>query len=67
MEKIIKIQGMSCNHCTASVQKALDETKGVESAEVSLEGKCARVIFDENEVTLEELNAVVEDQGFDVV
>ena len=53
MEVIIKIEGMSCNHCTASVQNALSETAGVNAAEVSLENKCARVVFDESVVSLE--------------
>lgn len=67
MEVIIKIEGMSCNHCTASVQNALSETSGVNAAEVSLENKCAKVVFDESVVSLEDLKQVVEDQGFDVV
>ena len=67
MEAIIKIEGMSCNHCTASVQNALSEVQGVSTVKVSLEDKCAEVEFDENIVVLDELKSVVEDQGFDVI
>jgi copper chaperone len=33
----IKVKGMSCNHCVMSVQKALEEMEGVQSAQVDLE------------------------------
>ncbi|MEG0050046.1 MAG: heavy metal translocating P-type ATPase, partial [Clostridia bacterium] len=33
MEKIVYIEGMSCNHCKMSVEKALKALNGVESAE----------------------------------
>jgi uncharacterized protein len=33
----LTIRGMRCSHCTASVTRALSETPGVESAEVSLQ------------------------------
>ena len=39
----IKIEGMMCKHCVAHVEKALAAVSGVESVEVSLEGKCAVV------------------------
>ena len=67
METTIKIEGMSCCHCTSAVKNALAETDGVVSVEVSLEEKCAKVVFDENKVSVENLKEVVEDQGFDVV
>ncbi len=67
METIIKIEGMSCKHCTASVQNALAATAGVSAVEVSLEDKCAKVVFDESIVSVEDLKNTVEDQGFDVV
>ena len=37
MEKIMKIEGMMCPHCEATVKKALEAIDGVESAAVSHE------------------------------
>lgn len=42
----LSIQGMNCGHCVASVERALRETAGVTSVEVSLEGKSALVEAD---------------------
>ncbi len=33
----IKVTGMTCGHCVASVTKALQKVPGVESADVSLD------------------------------
>lgn len=43
MKKKMFIEGMSCNHCKASVEKALNAIDGVTGAEVSLEEKSALI------------------------
>lgn len=37
MEQIVKVKGMSCQHCVKAVTKALQNLEGVKSVEVSLE------------------------------
>jgi copper ion binding protein len=37
MEQIVKVKGMSCQHCVKAVTKALQSLEGVKSVEVSLE------------------------------
>lgn len=63
MEKILNVEGMSCKHCTATVKKALEEIDGVKEADVSLEGKNARVELDKD-VADEALVKAVEDAGY---
>lgn len=41
--KIISVEGMTCAHCKASVEKALKKMDGVADAQVSLEEKAAVV------------------------
>ena len=41
--KIISVEGMTCAHCKASVEKALKKIDGVADAQVSLEEKAAVV------------------------
>lgn len=65
MKKTIRIEGMHCGNCTGRVQKALAALPGVESVEVSLEGKCAAVVVDIF-VTDEILKSTVEGLGFTV-
>ena len=60
----MKIEGMSCEHCAARVEKALSEL-GV-AAQVDLAGKKA-VITMENAVADDDLVKAVVDAGYEVV
>ncbi|MHC4663622.1 MAG: SO_0444 family Cu/Zn efflux transporter [Planctomycetota bacterium] len=64
MEIILKVKGMTCNHCVQSVERALRETKGVESASVDLAGGEA-VARGEN-IHEEKLRTAVEGLGYTV-
>ena len=65
MESIhLHIEGMSCQHCVHTVQRALLETDGVTSASVDLEEQEAVVQFDANLVRPEQLVAAVEEAGY---
>lgn len=59
----LKIEGMSCKHCSASVQKALEAVDGVKKAVVDLEGKSATVTAKDS-VTRSSLISAVENAGF---
>lgn len=67
MKKIIRIEGMSCQHCVASIENAVDTLEGVEAVTVSLDNKNAAVSFDENQVEISKIYEAIEDIGFDVV
>ena len=66
MTKTMKIEGMMCGHCEATVKKALEKLEGVASAEVSHEAGTAVVTLD-GEVADEALKAAVEDRDYTVV
>ncbi len=62
----LNIEGMTCGHCTASVEKALLGVPGVSAAKADLAAKNA-VVTAADTVDAKALAAVVEDIGFDVV
>lgn len=66
-KKEIIIEGMSCGHCSARVEKALNGIEGVESAVVTLEDKKAEVQICSAAVTDEILRKTVTDAGYEVV
>jgi copper chaperone len=57
----LKVEGMTCNHCKASVEKALKRVTGVENAEVNLQEGKAKVY---GNVPLEQLVAAVQEEGY---
>lgn len=65
MEKILKIEGMSCSHCSSRVEKVLNQIDGV-AAVVNLEAKTATLTLTK-EVSDDVLKEAVEDAGFTVV
>lgn len=65
MKKTMKIEGMMCGHCEATVKKCLEELEGVESAQVSHENGTAVVLVSE-EVADEVLKKAVEDKDYKV-
>lgn len=65
MEKVIKIDGMSCSHCSMRVEKALNAIDGV-SATVNLEEKTATLTLTK-EVSDAIIKEAVEDAGFSLI
>ena len=64
MKKIMTIEGMSCGHCSARVEKALNALAGV-SAVVDLEKKQATVTLEQSYAD-DVLKQAVEEQGYTV-
>ena len=63
MEKILKIEGMMCNHCVMHVQKTLAAIPGVAEVTVSLEEKTAKVKLNQD-VADEAFKTAIEDAGY---
>jgi len=63
-QTILKVEGMTCNHCKMRAEKALQGVSGVESVKVDLAAKEAVVTGDAERATL--VKAVV-DAGYSVV
>ena len=64
MEKTFTVNGMNCNHCRMSVEKAIAAVPGVESVTVDLAGKSATVTGDYDPAAVA---SAVSAAGFDLV
>jgi copper chaperone len=68
MEKsIIKVDGMSCEHCVKSITKAVGALQGVDAVTVDLEGKTVSVEHNPVLVSIENIKFTIEEQGYDVI
>lgn len=63
--KTIIIEGMQCNHCKMSVEKALNTIKGVKKVEVNLENKTA-IIESDIEIDNNKIKDIITEQGYEV-
>ncbi len=66
MRKIIKVEGMSCEHCVKRITEIVNEIKGAKCLNISLENKTVEVEFTNDEV-LQYIEASVNDVGYEVM
>lgn len=57
------VEGMKCQHCQAHVQSALQQVKGVQEVEVSLDNGTATLLMDDASVELQQLQQAVSAVG----
>lgn len=62
----IKVKGMSCQHCVASVTRALSEIAGITDVQVNLE-KGEATFNEQNPVSSETIKDAITKIGFEVV
>jgi len=63
---ILKVNGMSCGGCVASVTRVLRAVPGVETVAVALQPGTATVSFDPERTGPPALKRAVEDAGYEV-
>lgn len=63
-ELILKIEGMSCQHCVMSVKKAVDGIDGVSSSEVAIGS--AKIVYDESKTNKDVLARAIQGAGYQV-
>jgi copper chaperone len=59
----LKVEGMTCNHCKTTVEKALKNVEGVETAEVNLQLGIAKV-YGKQPLDQNKLVEVVQEEGY---
>ncbi len=60
IKKELKVEGMSCGHCTTTVERLLNETEGVQSVTASLPSNVV-VEFDDAKTNLENIKQIIND------
>jgi copper chaperone len=65
-EKTLKVPDMSCGHCKAAVEGALNKRSGVERANADIVKGTVEVSYDEGTVTTEDLLGAIQEAGYTV-
>jgi len=63
----LKISGMTCAHCSGTVEKALSGLDGVSAASVNLASESARVTYSPEKINLPSLEEAISKAGYSVV
>lgn len=67
VQVVLRVEGMSCEHCEKAVKGAVSALDGVSHVEVSLPDKRVTVDYDEAKADEAQMKEAIEDQGYDVV
>ena len=67
MEKIVlKVEGMSCEHCAKAVTNAVTGISGAADVKVDLAGRSASFSYDPAKTSLEAIKAAITEEGYTV-
>ncbi|MEA5083481.1 MAG: copper chaperone CopZ [Lachnospiraceae bacterium] len=64
---VLKVDGMSCEHCVKAITKAVGALDGVDNVKVDLNQKTVTVIHDEAKASLNKIKLEIEYQGYDII
>ena len=67
MQKVLKVEGMTCQHCIQTVTETVGKMTGVEKVGVSFEQKEVTIDFDELQTQTEAICAQIVEAGFEVI
>ncbi len=67
MQSLFPVKGMSCASCSAHVTKALQRLEGVSEVNVNLATNTARVCYDPQQCTPEQMQQAVKQMGFELL
>lgn len=62
----LKVEGMQCDGCAATLQALLETEPGVQAVTVSHENGEARILFNPNQTTVDRLTVVAQRPGYQV-
>ena len=66
MQKSLKVEGMTCQHCVQIISDSLKNRAGIETVSVNIDKKEVKVENDEEKVELEQIFNDISALGFEI-
>lgn len=68
MEKtVIKVEGMSCEHCVKAITNSIGSLPGVDEVSVDLAAGTVTAVYDCARTPLDRIKAEIEDLGYEII
>lgn len=64
--RVLQVEGMSCGHCVATIEKVVGGVAGVRSVAVNLEKGEVAIDFDEAKTGIDRISAKIKEAGYEV-
>lgn len=65
-ETVLNVPDISCEHCVKTINGALGSVNGVESVNTDIPSKTVQLRYDPSQVSMEQIEAVLDDNGYAV-
>jgi copper chaperone len=62
----LSVPDVSCEHCVMTINGALRQQPGIEDVQVNLDAKTVQFTYDPEQVSLDSIEAVLDDAGYTV-
>ena len=62
----LNVKGMHCSSCEMLVKESLEETAGIQNAELSHKEGTATVSYDETKISEKEIKKIIQKEGYKV-
>lgn len=66
-ETVLSVPDVSCEHCVYAINGALTDVPGIEKVHTDIPTKTVLLRFDPDRVTMEKIEAVLDDIGYTVM
>ncbi len=64
---VIELDGLVCPMCSSKIENGLKKQKGIQSVNISYNNSKAKISYNEEEITIDEIKDIIEDLGYDVL
>jgi copper chaperone len=65
-QELLKVEGMTCQHCVETITEALGTIVGTNKVTVDLDKKEVQIDYNEEETSLNEISVKIVDMGFEL-
>ena len=66
MQKSLRVEGMTCQHCVKIISDSLNKRAGIEKVDANIDKKEVKVEYDEEKVELEQIFNDISALGFEI-
>lgn len=65
-QELLKVEGMTCQHCAQTITDSLKKISGVQAVEVNLDQNEVKINYDEEKTDLKEISGGITEAGFEL-
>lgn len=66
MKEELRVKGMTCKSCGMLIKESLGEQEGVNDVKVSHEKGKVIVDYDDSQIDIQKISALIEEEGYEV-